>query len=739
MKSKVMISALLVLVVGVNVSTATDVKVTMNTVSKTMSLKSKATGRKVEVGEPTGSDYRFNTPDGDYVLTAYASDGTTVNGTIDITVNPANTEFKVLTCTAYVNNKTDNQAWTQENGDYILDVNVNSREGNARNISMGNSTTAGRYTYLALNGDSYAASFVPSEMHQAEGYMTLYRQATLTFNATVSGLIPMSAEYTVKCPADAEFTIGMKFSHFIDFTEVQPLSVSQEGNVKAYGYRLALGQVYNYRTWKEGGLTQAGYFTMSSDAANRPEIGFSDADYEAYDPDHINHSAQANNGFETGDILVNVNERNYMNMSVGDVFKAHAMRSWELTDNSINNYLMEPDFHYTVLDENGGPSTGVIEIESKPGSAWADIKAVGNGTAIVLVTYDAIGLNYYTSSGQKTPYMGGEYWGAIWPENTAAYVITVGQSESTVKPEMIINAGYNDGNKKMAGKYVDAEHDIFYYLDSEQGFRYTFKPENAASVSIAYPVIGERMATYTGFGSDGVMLNADGSYSLLLKEGRQIVRLTDSSGNSTYQILTAKVCHREISNLSRSGSNVFIPGDKVKIQYSGLFHPANKMAGIYNMSAYVTYNSIPNGTSLILGSNQYTFGSSDNAQAVEFTIPEDLDMENVTSFDMTNGVIQVNGYGDPIGNHRYISPIAGRSSNFTAIAHKTYFGAIPDIKIPVSKSMGDEPTCISGISDDTVRIKAYYNLQGIASEEPWNGLNIILFKDGTTRKVYYKK
>lgn len=43
----------------------------------------------------------------------------------------------------------------------------------------------------------------------------------------------------------------------------------------------------------------------------------------------------------------------------------------------------------------------------------ADIKAVGNGTAIVLVSYDAICLNYYSGT-TRTPYMGGEYWSAIW-------------------------------------------------------------------------------------------------------------------------------------------------------------------------------------------------------------------------------------------------------------------------------------------------------------------------------------
>ncbi|MDE6334408.1 MAG: hypothetical protein K2L77_07150, partial [Muribaculaceae bacterium] len=450
-----------------------------------------------------------------------------------------------------------------------------------------------------------------------------------------------------------------------------------------YTYKLAYGQVYNYRTWREGGLTQGGYFTMAEDATKRPELKFTDSDYKAFDPKQINHDVKSNLGYETGNIFVNINERGHLKMNKGDKYDALALRSWELTDNSTSNYFIEPDFHYTVIGPDGKPSTGVIEITQTPGSAWADIKAVGNGTAIVLVTYDAIGLNYYRDA-TKQPYLGGEYWGAIWPENTGVYIVTVGDDATGINPNMILNEKYNEEAKKVAGKYVDAEHDVFYYLDTEDGAVYTFTPEGVDNVTIAYPSIGERMATYTGFRPEGVTKNEDGSYTVVLKSGRNIVKLTDATGKSVYQILNAKSCHREITNASREGSKIFQPGDQVKIQYSGLHHPANKLAGIYNMSAYVTYNNIPNGSALILGSNQYTFGSSAGAQAVTVTLPQDIDVAETPELVMNEGVIQVNGYGDPIGNHRAINRNSGRNANFTAIAHKTYFGYLPDVKIPLT-------------------------------------------------------
>ena len=668
---------------------AVPVRVAMNAVSTTMTLATKDEGTAIATGEPVNKIYDFDAPAGEYLLTAYATDGKTVNGTIAISV-PEGTdlaEFKIITNTAYVTNKyEDGTAWTVDNGDYTLDITVNSREGERYEVTCGKSTTAGRNTFLALNGNSYNLAFVPSEAHQAEGYTTLYKGGTLTFNVNLSGAIPLGEDYSITVPADAELQIGLKFFHFIDFTEIEPKSVTAEGGTKTYTYYLSQGQVYNYRTWKPGGLTQGGYFTMSANPAERPQLGFAEADYSAFDPHKVNHDPQSNEGYETGDILVNINERGHLSMNVGETFTAHAMRMWELTDNSTNNYFIEPDFHYTVVGLDGRPLDGVVEISQKPGSAWADIEAVGTGTAIVLVNYDAIGLNFYSKADKKA-YMGGEYWGAIWPENTGVYVVSVGEGTASVEPNMTINSDYNNGALKLAGKNVDAEHDVFYYLDTEPGALYTFSPEGAVSVTMASPVVGERSTSFAGFSTEGVTDNGDGSYTLLLRHGRQIVRLTDASGRSAYQVLTARKCRREIVNASRPGSNIFQPGDKVKIQYSGLFHPANKIAGIYNMSAYVTYNGVPNGSSLILGSGQYTFGSAASAQAVTVDIPADHDVAAVPEIVMDKGVIQVNGYGDPIGNHRTISPLAGRSPNFTAVPHKTYFGSIPDVAIKLTAYM----------------------------------------------------
>lgn len=702
MNKKVLLSALMCMYGGCAAINAANVKVTMNAVSKTMTLVSATTGEAIDTGEPDGMIYSFDVPAGKYILSGFATDGKTLNGTIEMRVADTTElqEFKIITNTAYVTN--DKNTWRVENGDYTFEVKVTSREGETQVITPGSSITAGRHTFLAFNGNSYYASFIPGASRKAEGYTTLYKSGTLTGNVNVSGVIPKGENYTVTVPEDAELQLNMKFAHFVDFTPVEPIEVTTEGGKRKLTYYLAQGQIYNYRTWIPGKLTRAGYFTMTADAAKRPVIEFSNDDYNM-DPAAINHDPTANDGYETGGIFININERGHLSMSKGETFRLHSMRTWELTDNSTNNYFIEPDFHYTVIGLDGQPCDDLLEITSRPGSAWADIKAKGQGEAIVLVTYDAIGLNYY-SNNEKKPYLGGEFWGAIWPENTAAFVVTVGTPGSAVKPNMTLNKNYNMNTLRLAGNNVDAEHDVFYYLDTEDGASYSFKPENVTEVTMAYPAIGERMATYTGFGHEGVTRNEDGSYTLLLRHGRQIVKLTDAAGNSVYQVLTAKECHREIINVKRPDSKIFQPGDEVKVQYSGLFHPANKIAGIYNMSAYVTYNGNPNGTSLILGSGQYTFGSAPSAQAVSINIPADHDVSTQPQIVMNEGVIQVNGYGDPIGNHRNIDDVAGRSPNFTAVPHKTYFGMIPDLVISLSETKEFSIKTVCNVDDADISI-----------------------------------
>ena len=669
---------------------AASVSITMNSVTNTLSLQN--TNEEVITEDShTDNTYVFNAlPAGTYTLFGYNS-SSTLNGTLTFEVGDDDIEMQIWTITklSTSNKDANNNYWVYGTDFTIEDCEVHSREGLTFPVTIGEN--AGYPSVLTYDGGSVVLRMVPSAEHQEEGYIFAWDGRTVTGNTTIQTKIPMGGVFTSTCPADAEIAVmqkpggdaGSGTIHFVPFRVLEPASVVTEGDTKTYTWHLGNSCKYNMRAWKAGGLTQLLTFYYNTDATKCPVINFTEEDFAARDPKWIDHDPQSLDGLNDCNILLNINEKGYLKMTAGQEYDLMAERDWQIIPNQTENYFLEPDYHYAVYNLDGQPDNSVVEIvpDGNIGSEWSILRAKSAGTAIVTVTYDAASaLQFANNTGKMSTYYGGQYFGAIWPENTGVFVVSVNAPMNGMDANMRINETLNEDQKKNAGIYVDAEHDVFYYINDEEAFNYTFKPTGVTTVEISYPTIRENDAIYNT-GWQTVTKNEDNTYTLPLKHGRQIVRLGDGTGKYIYQVLTARHATRNIIN-ETTGGDVFRPGDAVRIQYNGLFHPANKLSGIYNMSAYITYNGTPTGTALILGPNQYWFGSKPSAQAVTFTIPKDW---TETTYELTEGVIQVTGFGDPIGNHRLVNKVGGRSPNFTAIAHQTYFGALPDAIIPVKQ------------------------------------------------------
>ena len=651
---------------------ATQVEVTMNAKSKLIkSLVNMATNEPVAVGEPASNKYTFDAADGSYLLTATDKDGLTENGTIQLDIDADHTTFAIFSPEITVKNSD----WVY-GPDYTFNLKVTTKEGAEVNTTMGEYTT-GKKMFLVFSGNTYYLDMLPSNEHLAEGYFIASYSGTVTYNASVNAEAPMSYPYSITVPAGANLFLGIKTAHFVKFNEVAADSITNGGTV--YNFRLADKQIYNYRVSQEGELTQAGTFTMSGDETKRPTLVFTDADMEAKDPKFIDHDVNSNGKYNVGDLFLNINAAGYLQLAnVGDTYDILPMRNWELTNSVTGNYFIEPDFHFTVVNLNGQEDNSVVKVEDEL------LTAVSTGTAIVLVTYDAIHLDNYNGA-TKSNFAGGNDWSAIWPENTGAFVVTVGQAATDIKSNIIINKDYltqaSGVDTKVAMENLDAEFDVLYYLDTEEGFEYTFTPEGVASVTLARPVIGTNIASYAGFSAEGVTANADGSYTVCLTEGRNIVCLTDAAGNSVYQVITAKPCHRDIIVGDKVVKYVK-PGDAVTVQYSGLYHPANKLAGIHNFSAFLSYKKATDGITVKNGkSNQYMMAATPAAQAVTFTVPQDFSANKI---ELSDGVMGISGFGDPVGNHRATSKLTGRAPNFTAISQTAVFGRVPDVELEVT-------------------------------------------------------
>ncbi len=670
------------------------VQVTMNAKSKLIkSLINMDTNEVVEVGTPTSNKYSFSVPQGTYLLTATAADGETVSGTIQLDIDAEHTSFSIYSAEITVKNS----GWVYGT-DYTFDLKVTTKEGAVVNTTMGEYTT-GKKMFMVFSGNTYYLDIIPSEAHQTEGYLAAFNTGTVTFNPSVSTEAPMSELYSITVPTGASLFLGTKKAHFVKFNEVTPESVA--GGV--YTFRLADKQVYNYRVSQEGKLTQAGLFTMSIDETKRPVLNFTEADMTAKDPKFIDHDVNSNGKYNVGDLFLNINPAGHLKLAnVGDTYDILPMRNWELTNNVTANYFIEPDFHFTVVNLNGEEDNSVIKVEDEL------LTAVGTGTAIVLVTYDAIHLTNY-SGATAGNFAGGNDWGAIWPENTGVFVVTVGNEATGINPNIIINKDYltkvNGVDTKLSMENLDAEFDVLYYLDTEDGFDYTFTPEGVSSVTMARPVIGTNAASYTGFSADGVTANGDGSYTLHLTQGRNIVCLTDANGKSVYQVMTAKPCHREVLVNNEVVTSVK-PGDAVTVQYSGLYHPANKLAGIHNFSGFVAYKQASEGITVKNGKgNQYMMAATPAAQAVTFTVPQDW---KASVIELSDGVLGIGGFGDPVGNHRATSKQAGRAPNFTAISQSASLGRVPAVEIPVDLPLNiatfEDITDITAPVDDHISV-----------------------------------
>lgn len=600
----------------------------------------------------------------------------------------------LFTCAAFADDVTvtvyaTNIGWVYGT-DYTIDASASLKDGTPVSVTLTDAATAGQKQFTMPSGATYFCYYIPSDAHKAEGYMRILSTKTTTLatnNASV--LIPQGTEYVVTVPENAEFAMGQKVNHYRAFDVIEPKTTVTENGTKTLTYMLGSGIVYNFRTWTENSLTRAGYFTMNTDVTKCPTLTFVAADYttSAKMIDRANLNAPA-------DILLNINERGHLALKKDSVFDLTAQRMWQLTDNATNNYYIDPSYHYEVTNIDGTP----IEIENANTTTnpWSAISAKSKGTAIVTVTYDAMNCQFYAANKtEASNYMNGPMFSAIWPENTGVFVVTVDEAETAIVPNILVNTTYTNTDK-IAGQNVDAELDIFYYDETTAGYEYTFSPEGVTSVAIAYPTIGQAKATYTGFGTEGVTKNADGSYTLLLKHGRQIVRLTDSKGNSMYQVLTAKAVKTTYTNDMRK-DGTFQPGDEVSIQFATIYHPANKTAGIYNMSANMTYDN----DSYKGASNQYAFAATQAAQQIAIRIPSNIQPQNADIH--LDGAIKVSGFGDPYGNHRLINKMTGRNANFTAQQRTAFLGVLPTLSIHVDVK-NIELTVVPNVQLDSLSI-----------------------------------
>ncbi len=531
--------------------------------------------------------------------------------------------------------------------DYTVDIDVFDQDGKEMFLSPVLSETGIRYFY-PIDWKSHI-TITPTEIHPDYPLTNYWRTSGSTDDSIIR--LYKGTEIYLSFPSDAEGGLFQKQGtiHYVPFVELTPQSVETENGITTKTYFIPCSnEKYSYRVSREGSLTNAGLISPFYDT----DINISEDDLQLVSPLWQTHNLI--DGTNYAELYLNINQRGHLRLKPGDDYQIVNLRTWQLTNSVTENYFIEPDFHYTVLDSEFRPDESVISIDDN-----GKITANNKGTAIVEITYDAI--NFPSAYGHAL-------WSALWAENTGTFVVTV-DDDAAVLPDDNIHLGYKPDAP------LDSEHDILYYLSGQDGYELTFAPESGSTVTVATPVVDSDNNTVSypkGFSTDNVTVAADGSVKVLLTFGRNIIRTTNTAGKSNYQVLSAKPVTREIS--TNRDDDYILPGDSVTVQHSGLFHLAGKLAGIYNQSCYLTFDGEACYPLQQLAPWQYNFAGNKQGQAYIVKAPASA----AEPMSLSNGALYHYGYGSLPGSHRAVNYGRGVDPNLKAEVRSAYCGSVPD-------------------------------------------------------------
>lgn len=593
---------------------------------------------------------------GDYWVDGYDANGD-FNGGLAISVAVGGGD---VTVSRVYQIYASNSGWVKDT-DYSISYQLVMADGTERESTLGTADSWGTvYTSgLYAAGDTVNATLTPIG-DKAAGYLAT--TVTKTTDASSGGLsmsasIPAAIDVTVTAPAGSSISTGT-FGSYYTYQFFTAESVENVGgNVKATFRVPTPTSSYNHflRVQNPDGVT---YWTFAKWTSTQ-DITVTKEDLHIGETDCTKDSVYRfdKNMYDRAGIYLNVNRQGYINMESGATRELDAFRNWQAIEGFMNSQIALPDMHYQVIDFDGNPSDVVSVTPDANNSSLATLTANKAGTAIVLVTYDAMThMQGQSSTNNKV-------FSAIWPECTGVFVVSVDNDGSAIETNMeIARPGINVTKDEQ--KYIDAEHDILFYLGNA-GASYTFTPESGTTVSVARSTVSDKL-TFSGFTTDGVAVDSEtGAVTVTgLTTGRHIIRV-EKNGTATYQVVTARQVSYDLVDANGNvlpANTEYKAGDKVYVQFHDLISPQEKLSGVYNFNFSLYYEG-ENGTFFQSKPGSpfgvYDFSGNPVRQLIEITIPEgwtDL------AYDLT-GAIKVGGFGG-VPTHRGVSYTKGMDCQY---------------------------------------------------------------------------
>ena len=541
----------------------------------------------------------------------------------------------------------------------------------------GSTAVAGSEGWLLVTGKEYTYTAVPTENTDTLAQVT--EKAVLEAEA---GVYTRQMVLNIQNPLNITVPTGAKaqlyrYKQYYSNEELDAKIIKDNGNgTTTFSFvadTKANGANYIYRVTMAGKLTKAGWMSWGQQNLT---ITYTDSDKApSWRLDDYSGTGAANSTITEDSVLLNINSRNHLSLSVGQTRTLKAYRAWEVIPVSYNNYIIPPEFTYTILSGSDVVSLTEKKSPSAGDGDWMTLTALKEGLAVIEVTYNAMQVS------------GGSYdgvYGASDPARSGIVVVQVGGGDdssvsfgidgfSSIGKAGSSNVSCDPGNKRA----WDAEFDTLYFTGTSGELKLS---PTAASAITEVAVSHDKGATWN------VLTGENGTYTAAIVSGNNILRVRTASGTA-YQVVRGDritVSLKEVDGKS-DGDGIVEAGETVRVTLQGLHNPIPKMAGNYNPGYQANYdgyssqhlNYTANGEAIYGIGAQYNFITA--ANYVDVVMPEDGSSVTLIDGYIGLGVIGLTGFADGGDSHRNI-PDGGCGTRGSATSYHTR-SILPEITI----------------------------------------------------------
>lgn len=580
--------------------------------------------------------------------------------------------------------KTDNTYFTADEYHVKLDCPIMGTTA-----AMGTPYTKSSYAYYptvlyaAGNACLYNAYAYPD----IDGYM--FTQAiNQTFRAgysadTKSLTINTAIVLTVTVPQNAAFGLYFQWNNF-NTTEVEPdgsWKLNDDGTMYAQ-YTISKGNGnYTWRLSDDTHVTQAGWLPSLSESTDASFSFDENAATNRVSHDFSRLGSQTAKRDEA-DLQVNLDPSGYE--AISGTTRVRAYRHWQLINSDAGNIMVEPDFHWNL--ETGDASIQTVNGGNTTAN-WADVTP-GTEDSIITVYYDSVDVNH-GSYGTH-----GGYYPATQPQRIGVIVVGgTGVAHGTADADVDFNMA--PGTTTTRSMDWDYNYDTWFYGANEADPALDFAVTATGDVTVEYAFVTADNAMNrirTEFAA--IEAGGDGRYTVPLAKfgeigngmgGTVIIKMTDDTGVSYRLVRVAKVTV-SAENVSHPEEDI-MPGDQVKLTFSGMFRAVNKISGIFNPTTFKpTYYAGETKFEGTLGQYQ----KMDNA-SVTVTIPTDVEFAEgaeTAAYSFTNGYTFGSMYSaaNPFA-FLYNMTDAGVGTNFNAVIVTYYMNHYADAAVTVHRKV----------------------------------------------------